>query len=153
MNKAQTYDSGAFLSPQFSSISTATAGGAGDNSAVTGESIDRQGFGSGTLAVAYKAVLSQAATLSLTVTRQDSDDGTTWNDAETLHAAAVVATGETGGSTEQSVLKVKDSYEVKARYVRYVITPNLSAANTDTASVSAVLVLGGPYNGTSLPIE
>ncbi len=147
------YDSGAYISPQFSSISTLTAGGTGDNAAVVGATIDRVGYGSAAVAVAYTTTLAAADTLSLTVQREVSDDGTAWETATTVQAATVVATGDTGGSTETGVLKLRESYENTARYVRYTVTPNLSASGTDTARVACVVVLGGAYNGTSLPVS
>lgn len=153
MNKADTYNSGVRISPTYSSISTATAGGTGDATEVTGATVDRLGFGSAAVAIAYTTTLAATKTLSLAVSVQESDDGTNWDTAEVLQAATVQATGDTGGSTETGVLKIVDSYETRARYVRYNVTPDLSNTATDTASIACVVVLGGAYNGTAIPLE
>ncbi|GEL75203.1 hypothetical protein [Myxococcus virescens] len=147
------YDSGSYIAPKFSSISVLTAGGAGDNVAVVGASIDRMGFGSSAVAVTYSATLAAAATLSITVQREQSDDGTTWEAATTVLPAQVVATGPGGGGTVRGEVKLRESYETAARFVRYSVTPNLSASATDTASVACTVVLGGAFNGTSLPLS
>lgn len=151
-NKADTYNSGVRISPLFSSIASATAGGTGDNTQATGATIDRVGFGSAKVVVSYTATLAAAATMTLAVSRQTSEDGSTWATATVLQAATLAATGDSGGSTETGVVTFNESYEVVARYVRYLVTPNLSAANTDTALVATTVILGGAYNGTSLPV-
>lgn len=151
-NRAFAYDSGHYISPKFSSISSATAAGTGDNTKVTGATVDRQGFGSAAVSIAYTATLAATKTLSLAVEVQESDDGSTWGTATVLQAATVQATGQSGGSTETGVLKICDSYETRARYVRYNVTPDLNASGTDTASIAVTVVLGGSYNGTTLPI-
>lgn len=119
-----------------------TAGGSGV--AVTGATINRAGFMSGVLGVGFTARLAQAETLSLTVTREQSVDGTVWAAPETVHASSVVATGGTGGSTVSGVLEVdQDFVHAEAKqYVRYNVTPTLSAPATDAASWGAVFVLG-----------
>lgn len=152
MNRAFTYDFGHTCKPAHVCLGTATAGGTGDNTKVTGATIDRQGFGSAAVSINYLAALAQGATLSFAVEVQESDDGTTWGTATALQSAAIAATGGTGGSTEKGTVKVCDSYETRARYVRYNVTPDLSASGTDTLSFGVQAILGGNYNGTSLPI-
>ena len=152
MNRAQAYDFGHYCKPTFSSISSATAGGTGDNTKVTGATVDRVGYGSAAVAIAYTATLAATKTLSFAVEVQESDDGSTWGTATALQAATVQATGQSGGSTETGVLKISDSFETRARYVRYNVTPDLSNTGTDTASVAVTVVLGGAYNGTTLPV-
>ena len=58
-------------------------------------------------------------------------------------------TGDTGGSTEAGVGVVGADLRSARRYVRVVATPDLSAADTDTASIDAVAVL---YGADELPV-
>lgn len=124
----------------------ATAGGSGDNSAATGVIIDRAAFGypaSAVLAVPYTATLAEDETLTLTYTVQEGD-ASNLSDAATLKTASVVvATGDTGGSTETGCLEVDFKSIAGGRYNRVNITPDLSASGTDTAAISAVVVYGG----------
>lgn len=144
------YDVGAKLGGRFGSITTAVAGGAGDATKDTGEAIDRLGFGSAAVMLAYEATLAEGATLSLAVEREESEDGDVWTDAEEIQAATVVATGPSGGGTVRGVLKLRESFEVRSQNVRYNVTPNLSAGATDTATIATVVVLGGAER---LPVE
>lgn len=124
-----------------------TAGGAGDNTAVTGVIIDRAALGwaqSAVLAFPFTATLAQSATLSIAYTLQHGE-AANLSDVATLATAtsAVVATGGTGGSTETGVLEVGVSLRGARRYVRLNYTPDLSAGSTDTAGLSAVMVFAG----------
>lgn len=124
-----------------------TAGGAGDNTAVTGVIIDRAALGwaeSAVLAVPFTTTLAQAATLSLAYTFQHGE-ASNLSDAATLASAttAVIATGGAGGSTETGVFEVGVSLRGARRYVRLNFTPDLSAGATDTAALSAVIVFAG----------
>lgn len=124
----------------------ATAGGSGDNTAVAGAIIDRAQIGSpltGVLAIPYTATLAEGETLTLTYTVQEGA-ASDLSDAETLKAAAVVvATGDTGGSTETGVLEVDLQLSAAGRYVRCNVTPDLSASGTDTAAISGLLITAG----------
>jgi hypothetical protein len=124
----------------------ATAGGTGDNTAVTGAIIDRYEIGtpaSAVLAISYTATLAEGETLSVTYTVQEGDQSNL-SDAETLATATVVAaTGGTGGSTVTGCLEIDLKTIAGGRYNRVNITPDLSAADTDTAALAAVLVFGG----------
>lgn len=119
-----------------------TAGGAGDNTAVTGVSIDRTGFGCAELCIAYKTTLAASATLKFAVEYQESSDGSSWDTAVALQAAT---TAETGAQTDK-VGQVRFSVDLtgKKQYIRFNYTPDLSAGATDTADTAAVAVLGGP---------
>lgn len=124
-----------------------TAGGGGDNTAVTGVIIDRAALGwaeSVVIAIPYTTTLAQAATLSLAYTLQHGE-ASNLSDAATLASAttAVIATGGTGGSTETGVFEVGVSLRGARRYVRLNFTPDLSAGSTDTAALSAVLAFAG----------
>lgn len=124
-----------------------TAGGGGDNSAVTGVIIDRAALGwpqSAVIAIPFTATLAAGATLTLTETLQHGD-AANLSDAGTLSAgtATVVATGPTGGGTVTGTYERNVSLRGAKRYVRFNATPDLSAANTDTAAISGVFAFGG----------
>lgn len=123
-----------------------TAGGGGDAAAVTGVVIDRAELGwpqSCVLAIPFTATLAAAATLSVAYALQEGN-ASNLSDAATLQSAAaqVVATGPGGGGTVTGTLEVNASLAGAGRYVRLNFTPDLSAANTDTAALSAVIVFG-----------
>lgn len=125
----------------------ATAGSTGDATAVTGVIIDRAAYGfpqSGVLAIPFTATLAAAATLSIGYTVQEGN-AANLSDAATLKTATavVVATGPSGGGTVTGTFEVDLNLAGAGRYIRANFTPDLSAANTDTAALSAVVVLGG----------
>lgn len=125
----------------------ATAGGSGDNTEVVGVTLDRAVLGfpqSAVVAIPFTATLAAGATLSIA---WDIDEGNASNlsDAAVLASAAsaVVATGPAGGGTVTGTFEANVALSGAGRYVRLNFTPNLSAANTDTAALSAVMVFGG----------
>lgn len=124
-----------------------TAAATEDNVKVTGATIDRgvdldQPM-SGILCVSGGATLQATETLTMAAEYQESSDGSTWDTAVALYAATTVATGDTGGSQEtfskETALKLKPL----KRYVRFNVTPNLSASGTDTANWGACFVAAG----------
>lgn len=141
-------DIGSLVSVARAAANTAvTAGGGGDNTAVTGVIIDRAAHNwpeSAVLAIPFTATLAANATLTLAYTVQEGNNSGL-SDAATLATAtaAVVATGPAGGGTVTGVFEVSLPLRGAGRYVRANWTPDLSAANTDTAALSAVLVFGG----------
>ena len=141
MNK----DIGTDLKSFFCGASYAVAGGAGDNTAVTGATIDTQGFESGKVVVAYTTTLTDAKTYDLAVAYQTSDTGSTWNTAVDLRADAVVVTSD-GGGTETGTLEFDVPLSDKPRYIRINFTPDLSHTGTDTAITSTTLIAGGSYS-------
>lgn len=151
MNRVIQTDIHSVISARIASAFTAvTAGGAGDDTAVTGSTIDRASFASGQpplcadLQLAFSAVLAAAATLTLkTVKIQDSADGTNWADYFTFTDPGVVATGPGGGGTVPGVTRLGVNLSSARRYVRAVFTPDLSAAATDTANVVALMEFAG----------
>ena len=140
-------DIGAYLKCYESGVSRALAGGAGDNPEVDGTVVDRQGYSSCKLVIAWEATLDATETLSLAYTLQEGDasDLSDAADFGTVVASAVVGTGGTGGTTEAGV--VEADYNLVAnpcgRYIRAQYTPDLSRAGTDIATVAAVIILGG----------
>lgn len=130
--------------------STATAGGSGDNTLVTGLVIDRFALGlplSAAFLLRYKAVLAQAATLSIAYSIE-TDDASNFPAAVTLQSAttAVVDTGATGGSTQRGIFRIPVDLAGAKQYIRLKYTPDLSASGTDTFEGSAIAVLGGQEN-------
>lgn len=136
------------------SYGPATAGGTGDNTEVDGVYADRMDSASGLalsakLVISYRAVLAQAATLSITANIQDNtvNSGGSPVDYGPAFAKTVVATGGTGGSTEVGTIELDFDLASAERYVRSQITPDLSAANTDTAIIWATWVFFGAGRG------
>jgi len=119
------------------------AGGAGDGVEVTGTTIDRLGYGSASIVIVAVATLQASETLKLTVTEQQSADNSTWDSATSFIAETTYLTGESGGSTDVAVSQTAVNFAGKKRYVRYNITPQLSAGGTDTAAFGATAIKGG----------
>lgn len=121
-----------------------TAGDANDGVAQNGPAIDRLGYDSAVLVVPVSAALAEAATLTINARLQESADGSTgWVDIPGAVTSNLVLTGGVGGSTESGLLELNVNLRPCKRYVRAVITGDLSAATTDTQRFGAVLILGG----------
>lgn len=117
-----------------------TAGSAGDNVAATSPSVDRFKNGSCQLVVAAKTNLAANNTLSVSVAISDSDDNSTFNTAKAI-GSYTVATGATAG--DLCTYPININLSGFARYVKFIITPDLSASGTDTATVNAYVNLCG----------
>ena len=121
-----------------------TAGGAGDNTAVTGVIIDRAALGwaeSLAVAILFATTLSASQTLSINWTVQHGEDAGL-SDAATLATSGPVVVA-TGVGTVAGQVEAGVSLRGARRYVRLNFTPDLSAGSTDTAALSAALVFGG----------
>lgn len=151
MSFARNHDINSFIGAVPAADSaTATAGGTGDNTQVTGLVIDRFAQGlplSAAILIRYKAVLAAAATLSIAYSIE-TDDASNFPAAVVLQSAttAVVDTGAGGGSTQRGVFRIPVDLAGAKQYIRLKYTPDLSAANTDTFEGSAIAVLGGQEN-------
>ncbi|MFV1573708.1 hypothetical protein VXL47_12205 [Phaeobacter sp. JH20_30] len=124
-----------------------TAAGAGDDTDIVGLILDRAEKGypqSCVLAVPFEATLAEGETLSLTCSLQSgsSDD---LSDATDLHTVdkTVVAVGPVGGGVVSGTFEIAAPIMGAGRYLRAVITPDLSAGAADTAALSSVIVFGG----------
>src|SRR5579863_8831812 len=101
---------------------TSTAGGTGDATSITGLTIDREGFGNGSLplsalmGVLYEATLGSGNTLSIGYAVQDSADGSTWADYQTA-TSAVAGTGPSGGGAVKGQFNVQVNLTTARRYV------------------------------------
>ncbi|MBP2233089.1 hypothetical protein J2847_006424 [Azospirillum agricola] len=125
-----------------SAIAAITAGSGSDNVAVNGLAIDRNALGlpgSALVTLLFTATLGAGKTLSVPAFKiQDSGDGASWGDFTAFTAPGVVATTSGSGQTSAKVCLTG-----ARRYVRVVFQPDLSAADTDTASVAASWTFGG----------
>lgn len=136
-----------------SAFTSLTAGGSGDNTAVTGLSIDRAALGlpqSCILNWNFTATLAAAATLTIKdLVIQDSADGTNWatyvppRPDAAIAAPGVVATGPGGGGTVRGVSRLNVNLTAARQFVRFGWTPDLSASATDTAIVAATVTMAG----------
>jgi hypothetical protein len=121
-----------------------TAGGTGDNTKMTGQTIDRLGYDSAALCVGTYADLGADETCAIAAEIQESSNGSSWDSAEALYASTTASTGDAGtGSEEWAQKRTAINLRGRKRYVRVNVTLNLSRANTDTANFMAQMVLGG----------
>lgn len=133
-------------------VTSATAGGSGDNTLVTGTVIDLLSttlFPQGRpksckVLLPYTTTLASAETLTLgSVLLEHSSDNSTFATLGTV-ASGTVSTGGSGGTTNTGIYQgLSVNLEGANRYVRIKFTPNLSASGTDTAQIAAVAVFGG----------
>ncbi|MCW5697365.1 MAG: hypothetical protein KIS96_11625 [Bauldia sp.] len=156
MTFGKTHDGGRDIKSAFAGYSSATAGSTGDATEVDGPYIDRKDADGGMamwakLVITYRTVLAATKTLSVAANLQDDADGQgAGNDYGDALAATVQATGESGGSTETGTVELDFDLAGAERYIRAQFTPDLNAANTDTAILTATLILGGfQYNPVS----
>lgn len=129
-----------------------TAGGGGDNTAINGTTIqlstlfpNNQRAESVALLLGGKATVASTQNLQVTVTLQESVDGSTWTNLATGTATVgpvTVVTGVTTAADWQYEFGW-DLTKVTQDRLRFVVTPNLSASGTDTANVYGVAVFGG----------
>lgn len=120
---------------------TQTAAGAGDNTEVTTSSVDRSGYGSGVFVFAGRSNAATNETLKLTLKISDSDDDSTFSADTTLKSAVTVYSG--GASAGNFVYEVDIDLAKYKRYIRFKLTPDLSASGTDTAQWGAAFIAGG----------
>jgi len=142
---------GAEITAKIGAIGTAVAAGAGDNTALVGQVVDRLAFGDGAGAplsavgvAIFKTTLADGKTLSLTWKIEHGNDVGLSDTADLqTKAKAVVSTGGAGGSTNYGAETLDIDLSGCKRYIRITVTPDLDAANTDTASLSTALIFGG----------
>ncbi len=140
-------DDAAYMTPAFAKAEYDLTAGAGtDGVAQTCAVLDLETefddirFGSGTAMVCATATLSAGDSLAITGKWQQSPDNATWADVNGAQSILTLI-GADGGSTETGGAKLGINLAEAQRYVRFVYTPDLSAADTDTAKVSAIYVL------------
>lgn len=143
MNLAQMRDFGALCGARFLDYFAFTT--STDGSEQTSAYIDRTGFESCKVVLAYETTLTAAETLTIAANLQNDDDGAGTNLADFGDAmtAAVVATGESGGSTENGVVELDFDLSTARRYIRVQFTPTLSASSSDVGAIMAIAIMGG----------
>lgn len=131
-------------------IPTITAAGTGDNTQADGLAIDRKDATSASIAIVAKATLAATKTLTVKLVVQDSADGVTFADVAaglqpggSANSTVMTLTGAAGGSTESGLYQLGINLSSLKRYIRVRLTPDLNATGTDTATVAAVVSLGG----------
>jgi len=121
-----------------------TAGATEDAVEVTGLTIDRLGYESCVFALGSIATLANTKTISFGVKYQTSADDSTWDTAVVLQAATVLDTGDGVATTFHGAVELGLKLSSLKRYIRFNITPDMSATSVDTAIWSAVCILAGP---------
>lgn len=145
MIPSQMHDIGSYITSRFGDFVSVTAGAGTDGAEVSGPWVDRQGFDSAKIVIAYETVLAHGETLTLAGNIQDATDnaGTSSADHGDTLASAVQATADSGGSTENGVAEFDVDLSGANQFIRAQFTPTMSAAGTDTANCMAVVLLGG----------
>lgn len=103
-------------------------------------------YDSAVLLIFWEAVLAQGATLTLALAALTAADASgTGAAVYSSMAAAVVATGPTGGGTVRGVTRLNLRLDMAAAgpFVREQYTADLSAANTDTVHLTPAWCFGG----------
>ena len=129
------------------------AAGAGDNTQIVGNTINRQTYGmpqSLLVVVSSYLNLADTETLSLAVEIQESADGSSWDTAVAIDAATVVKTAS-GAFTDGQTNTYKVYLGDRKQYFRINVTPNFSAGSTDTGTVHVSGVLAGAWDNNKLP--
>lgn len=154
MDITQQLNIGAFLKlVRAAALTSATAAGSGDNTLVTGTTIDlwsKTLFPGGppkslALGLNYTTTLASGETLGLGTVLIETGDASNLSDATTLTSAAsgTVETGGSGGSTNTGMYQLSANLETAKRYLRCKFTPDLSRGGTDTAQISASFAFAG----------
>ena len=126
----------------------ATAGGSGDNTKVTGDTLEKTGYDSCLLAILGTMTIADGESLSYAVEIQDSADNSTWNTATVLKASTAVKAFNGSSATDQSfTVPLNVDISQYDKYIRFNITPDLSASGTDTCNWGALATLGNGQDG------
>lgn len=152
--RRQDFDS--YFAPLVAIPSTSlTAGGAGDNVEVDGPSINRITTAGGVcdhltfiVQALVAGIVAADATLSLKGTLQDSADGSSFSDVSATLQPSGAAEGLIGSAISvdgSSVSEFTADCRGLRQFVRLQLKPDLSAAGTDTATVSAIAILAGSH--------
>jgi hypothetical protein len=146
MNFAQQHDIGAYLGSAPGIASTAQTAGA--NAAINGKTFDRRAqsdrFHSVMIVGQLQATLASGKTASVALKLQDSANDSDWTDYGTA-LAATQSHDAAGGAITALSNTVHHSVDLATarRYIRMVVTPSMSATDTDTCVATGVMVMGG----------
>lgn len=143
------------LKPIFGDVMSITAGAGSDNIAYSSAEFDTAMYNTMLIMVSGEATLAEGETLKVTVkVTESATSGGSFTDAETLATTATIATGGSGGSTEDGVVAYTVDISQYARYQIVEVTPDLSASGTDTATlVSSIILTDGIETPETLPTE
>lgn len=151
MSFAKAHNVGALIKTlRAAANTTGTAGSTGDNTEITGVTIDRLAASnpqSAVFAIPFTTTLAAGKSLiikSATIEHGDASDMSDAADIITLESSTgtKIATHATGG-TVAGCKEYDVDLAVCKRYVRIIFTPDLDATGTDTFALNAVAVLGG----------
>lgn len=146
MNVAFQRNIGSFIAAAAGlAAGSVTAGGTGDDTAMTGLTLDRAAFEplclSGALVVQFNPTLATDESVAASCTFEDSADGTNWDDYDGGPGADAVKTSTVDGP--QAVV-FKCQLGGARRYVRGNPKFNMSASGTDATVVNGgVWIIGG----------
>lgn len=126
----------------------ATAAGSGDSTSITGTAVDLTGLGArfnaALLVIGSQATLASGESLAVKTQIQYSANNSDWSNLTSVatlytHTASggAVTGGYSGDTLNVDLSKV-------GRYIRAVVTPDLSRAGTDTAVVFGCWAFGNP---------
>ena len=134
-----------------------TAGGAGDNSAVTGVIIDRAAYNypqKMTVSFAYTATLAAGKSLFLKTVLVEHDDASNLGSAATLatleNGTGTAIATSAGGGTVTGTQKYNVWIGSAKRYIRLKFTPDMDATGTDTSAISVQVLMGGSYKAPAV---
>lgn len=121
-----------------------TAAGTGDNTKVNGATLDTLGYLDAVVVLNWKTTLASSETLSFALELQESDDGSTWDTAEVVQALTAVETGAQTASygSKEYLVDLQGRDKARKRYIRFNVTPDLSASGTDTVNAAGSVRLG-----------
>lgn len=156
MSVAAERDVGSLIKGLYGANATSvTAGGAGDNTEIDGEWGSRADNLSCSLFIPWEATLGATETLTISANIQDAADisgtgaadysRTSTGENDAVLASVVVADAALlgGAGTYRGVAQLDVDLSGAREFIRSQVTPDLSAANTDTAEIGSVFVLGG----------
>ncbi len=123
------------------------AAGTGDGVKVTGQTVDRKTSDGGlahsmVLATGWFVDLTDTKSLAFAVELQESANDSDWDAAEVVQASTVVQLA-TATIAYRGVLENAIDLMDRKRYIRFNITPELSAGSADEATYHSVAILGG----------
>ena len=111
---------------------------AGATAAITTVSINRQvirNTASVAIVGVFSATLADTKTLALKLEVATSADNSTFTAFSDLKASTVLLTGTTGGSTETGVFQYNLRLSDEDRYLKFRVTPAMTAVSTDTLRI------------------
>lgn len=117
--------------------------------AATGNKVDTLGGETAAVYVRAAAATGSPATASLVVTLQESADGSTnWSNALDNSGAVIGFTLDAHAAAAENIARIEGLNLNRKRYLRAVITPNISAGGAVVAT--ALIIIG---NDQQLPVD